>query len=105
MVHKRYWSDGRHPYPCQSPYNRPCSLSDKEEDNFDERACICTFNLRFCYVLSGWEGTAHDQRVFAEALKVDFKIPEGLTSFPYFWDTPLYGTPLTYRSIFISEAV
>ena len=28
-----------------------------------------------------------------------------VTSFPCFWDTPLYGTPLTYRSIFISEAV
>ena len=37
----------------------------------------CTFDLRFCYVLSGWEGSAADGRVFDDARKVDFAIPPG----------------------------
>jgi len=37
----------------------------------------CTFDLRFCYVLSGWEGSAADGRVFEDARRVDFAIPPG----------------------------
>ncbi|XP_048134930.1 uncharacterized protein LOC115731731 isoform X2 [Rhodamnia argentea] len=33
-----------------------------------------TFDLRFSYVLAGWEGTAHDSRVLADALSK----PDGL---------------------------
>jgi hypothetical protein len=29
---------------------------------------MCTFDLQFCYVLAGWEGTAHDGRVLDYAL-------------------------------------
>jgi hypothetical protein len=36
----------------------------------------CTFNLRFCYVLAGWEGSAHDSRVLNHARSdSDFVIP------------------------------
>ena len=31
----------------------------------------CAFDLRFCYVLSGWEGSAADGRVFEDARRVD----------------------------------
>jgi len=37
----------------------------------------CTFNLCFCYVLAGWEGSAHDGRVLNDALQRDFIIPPG----------------------------
>lgn len=37
----------------------------------------CTFDMRFCYVLSGWEGSAADGRVFEDARRVDFAIPPG----------------------------
>ncbi|XP_031126993.1 protein ALP1-like [Ipomoea triloba] len=38
-----------------------------------------TFDLRFCYVLARWEGSAHDSRVLNDALTRPnrFKIPEG----------------------------
>jgi hypothetical protein len=39
-----------------------------------------TFNLKFCYVLAGWEGSAHDSRVLDDALHRSngLKIPEGI---------------------------
>jgi hypothetical protein len=37
----------------------------------------CTFDLRFCYVLSGWEGSAADGRVFEDARRVDLAVPPG----------------------------
>ncbi|XP_075096191.1 uncharacterized protein LOC142174308 [Nicotiana tabacum] len=39
----------------------------------------CTFNLKFTYVLAGWEGTASDSRIMKEALnrQAPLKLPEG----------------------------
>nr|XP_043609784.1 putative nuclease HARBI1 [Erigeron canadensis] len=39
----------------------------------------CTFDLKFTYVLSGWEGTASDSRIIKDALSRDDKlvIPDG----------------------------
>ena len=39
----------------------------------------CTFDLKFTYVLSGWEGTTSDSRIIKNALTRDDKllIPEG----------------------------
>jgi len=37
----------------------------------------CTFSMYFCYVLSGWEGSAHDRRVFKDALTKGFTVPYG----------------------------
>jgi DDE superfamily endonuclease len=37
----------------------------------------CKFNLQFCYLLSGWEGSAADGRVFEDARRKGFAIPEG----------------------------
>ncbi|GMP62181.1 hypothetical protein CsSME_00024379 [Camellia sinensis var. sinensis] len=30
--------------------------------------CVCSFDMRFTYVLAGWEGTANDSRVFIETV-------------------------------------
>jgi len=38
---------------------------------------ICNFNLRFTYVLSGWEGSATDARVYDDAISNDLQIPHG----------------------------
>lgn len=37
---------------------------------------VCPFELKFTYVLSGWEGTASDSRIFKHALRITngFKI-------------------------------
>ena len=37
----------------------------------------CTFDLRFSYVLAGWEGSAADSRIFQDARLRDFVIPPG----------------------------
>ena len=39
-----------------------------------------TFDLKFCYVLAGWEGSAHDSCVLDDALHRSrgLKIPEGI---------------------------
>ena len=37
---------------------------------------VCDFNMCFTFVLAGWEGTAHDTRIFNEALqRLDYKFP------------------------------
>ena len=41
---------------------------------------VCNFDLEFIYVLSGWEGSAHDSRVLNDALTRrtnNFQVPEG----------------------------
>jgi len=37
----------------------------------------CTFDMRFCYVLPGWEGSASDGRVFDNARRHSLAIPPG----------------------------
>ena len=36
-----------------------------------------TFNMHFCYILSGWEGSASDGGVFHDVWVHDFEVPEG----------------------------
>jgi hypothetical protein len=45
-------------------------------------ACV-DFDLRFTYVLAGWEGTAHDALVLWDALEHenDLRVPQGNRSF------------------------
>ena len=49
----------------------------KEETTQNILAAI-TFDLKFIYVLAGWEGNAHDSRVLGDALSrpSGLKIPE-----------------------------
>jgi hypothetical protein len=47
----------------------------------------CDFDLTFQYVLAGWEGSAHDGRVFRDARSKDFVIPDG----KYFLGDAGYG--------------
>ena len=38
---------------------------------------ICNFDMLFTYIISGWEGSATDARVWADALAKGFSVPEG----------------------------
>ncbi len=38
----------------------------------------CLFNLRFCYILAGWEGSAADSRLFDEAVVIPLKSSQEL---------------------------
>lgn len=37
----------------------------------------CTFGMQFCYICSGWEGSAADGRIWEECRHRDFAIPDG----------------------------
>ena len=37
----------------------------------------CLFSLIFCYILSGWEGSAGDGRIFEDACRTTLRIPQG----------------------------
>ncbi|KAK9114131.1 hypothetical protein Syun_020928 [Stephania yunnanensis] len=39
----------------------------------------CNFDLEFIYVLSGWEGSAHDSRILTDVLsrRNGLKVPQG----------------------------
>lgn len=39
----------------------------------------CNFDLEFIYVISGWEGSAHDSKLLSDALsrRNGLKVPEG----------------------------
>ena len=37
----------------------------------------CLFCLRFCYILSGWEGSAADSQIFESARRTDLMIDPG----------------------------
>lgn len=41
----------------------------------------CNFDLEFIYVLSGWEGSAHDSKILSDALTRStcrLEVPEGM---------------------------
>jgi hypothetical protein len=38
---------------------------------------VVNFDMTFSYVLAGWEGSAHDGRVLADALEKGLFLPEG----------------------------
>ena len=44
-----------------------------------------SFDLKFTYILAGWEGSAHDSRVLNEAFARPrgFSIPNGITGLLY----------------------
>ncbi|KAH9114247.1 hypothetical protein LEN26_013057 [Aphanomyces euteiches] len=69
--------DGTHikatpPQGCSPPFrNRKGFLSQNV-------LAVCTFDLRFSYVLAGWEGSASDGRVLDDALRAKgLVIPQG----------------------------
>ena len=45
---------------------------------------VVDLDLRFSYVLDGWEGSAHDVRILAHALEKDdgLKVPIGMLASP-----------------------
>ena len=42
---------------------------------------VVDFDLRFTYVLVGWEGSAHNARILADALERDdgLRVPQGIS--------------------------
>ena len=63
----------------------PATVRTEEQAAFRNRKGVlsqnvlaaCSFDLRFLYVLAGWEGSANDGKVLQEALQKDFEVPKG----------------------------
>ena len=68
--------DGTHIPVTIAPSDRPRYRNRKATLTMNVMAA-CTFDLQFCYVLAGWEGSAPDSTVLKDALLHDFVIPEG----------------------------
>jgi len=59
--------DGTH-VPCVPP-RETAELYRNRKGYFSLNVlAVCSFDMRFTYMLSGWEGSAHDARVLASAL-------------------------------------
>jgi hypothetical protein len=59
----------------------------------------CSFDLRFHYVLAGWEGSASDLRVLNSALtrRNKFQVPEGILLLSHCSSLLVYLTTLAKR--------
>ncbi|XP_020246600.1 putative nuclease HARBI1 [Asparagus officinalis] len=70
--------DGTHIRVKVSPRDAPRYRGRKDYPTQNVLAA-CTFDLKFTYVLPGWEGTASDSRIIKNALQRRFplKIPQG----------------------------
>lgn len=68
--------DGSH-----MPISPPTALQSlyRNRKGFLSQNClfICNFTMLFTYILTGWEGSATDSRVWADALAKGFSVPEG----------------------------
>ncbi|KAG7537370.1 Harbinger transposase-derived nuclease domain, partial [Arabidopsis suecica] len=71
--------DGTHIHAMVPASNAP-SYRNRKGYTSQNVLAACNFDLEFIYVLSGWEGTAHDSKVFSDALtrsKSKLPVPEG----------------------------
>lgn len=68
--------DGTH-IPASVPYENRVPYRNRKGFLSQNVHTAVTFNLRYCYVLPGWEGSAHDGRVLADAVQNQgFIVPE-----------------------------
>ena len=84
------------------PLSPPAALQSiyRNRKRFISQNClfICNFNMLFTYILLGWEGSATDSCVWADALAKGFSVPEGFyyladAGYPYCKEllTPFHG--------------
>jgi hypothetical protein len=69
--------DGTH-IPATPPAGQSKPFRNRKGWFSQNVLAACTFDLRFCYVLAGWEGSASDGGVFTDAVNnKGFRIPAG----------------------------
>jgi hypothetical protein len=68
--------DGTH-IPVTVPFEDHGCYRDRKGNLSMNVLAACTFDLRFSYLLVGYEGSANDQTVFNHALNLDLTIPIG----------------------------
>jgi hypothetical protein len=68
--------DGTH-IPVTIPVIHQKAYRDRNGNITQNVLACCDFDMRFTYVLVGWEGSAHDGRLYRDALTKGFLIPPG----------------------------
>ena len=68
--------DGTH-IPAFVPEIRCAPFRNRKGEISQNVLAACSFDLKFVYILSGWEGSASDSLVYQNARSRDFQIPEG----------------------------
>ena len=68
--------DGTHISACPPAAEHSCYRNCKGDISQNVLAAT-NFKMQFCYILSGWEGSASDGGVFQDAWLYDLEIPEG----------------------------
>lgn len=67
--------DGTH-IACSPSARERAAARDRKGLLTQNCLMACGFDLRFLYVLSGWEGSAADSLVFHDARQKSFPVPE-----------------------------
>ncbi len=68
--------DGTH-IPAHVPELQRASYRNRKGQVSQNVLAASSMDMRFVYVLPGWEGSASDSRVYEDARTTDFKVPEG----------------------------
>jgi len=68
--------DGTHIH-ASAPSAIRARYRNRKGDISQNVLAACTFDMQFCYVLAGWEGSAADSAIYASARIKDLLIPEG----------------------------
>ena len=68
--------DGTHINACPSAEDRHAACNRKGELSQNCLACV-SFDMRFLYFLSGWEGSAADATMYSHSRLTDLHIPVG----------------------------
>jgi hypothetical protein len=71
--------DGTH-VPANVHVEIQGKFQGRKEGTTQNVLAAITFDLKFIYILAGWEGSAHDSRVLGNALSrpSGLKIPKGI---------------------------
>jgi hypothetical protein len=64
------------------PRSRQQPFRGRHKDPTQNVMAVVDFDMTFTYVLAGWEGSAHDAHILADALERNdgFVVPEGKKS-------------------------
>lgn len=68
--------DGSH-FTAHVPADHAARYRNRKGTLSQNVLIACTFSSLFCYVLSGWEGSAADSQILDNARQTDFRIPAG----------------------------
>ena len=72
--------DGTHVL-ARFPKRHRAAFMGRKHTTTQNVLAVVDFDLRFTYVLAGWDGSAHDARILADALERDdvLRVPQGIS--------------------------